>query len=120
MAIDHVQRAHEVREVHEGTVGPSVFAARIVYFIFGVIAAFIGIRFVLLLLAANQGNAFVDFIYGVSGVFVAPFYGIFGNTPQFGASVVDVSSLIALIVYGLLAWGIVSLVTLASRHRTEV
>lgn len=120
MAVTHADRVQEVREVDRETVGPSVFIARLVWFIFGVIIAFIALRFVLLLLAANQGNAFVDFVYGVSGVFVAPFYGIFGNTPQLGASVVDVSSIVAIIVYALVAWAIVSLATIGSRNRSEV
>jgi hypothetical protein len=119
--MDHVQRVHEVREeAPEEMVGPTVFAARLVYFIFGVIIAFIVLRFLLLLLAANQGSPFVDFVYGVSGIFVAPFYGIFGNTPQFGTSVIDVSSIVAIIVYALIMWAIVSLVTLGTRNRHEV
>lgn len=120
MAVEQAERVQEVREVRSGAVGPSTLVARIVYFIFGVIIAFIVLRFILLLLAANQGNGFVDFVYGVSGVFVAPFYGIFGNTPAFGSSVLDVSSIVAIIVYALIAWAIVSLVTIGSRRRTEV
>lgn len=120
MATTHVQRVHEINEREEPVVGSSVFVARLVMFIFGVIIAFIALRFVLLMLAANQGSAFVDFVYGVSGIFVAPFYGIFGNTPQFGASVIDVSSIVAIIVYALIAWAITSLVTIGSRNRDEV
>lgn len=120
MATSHVHRVQEVREREEPVVGPSVFAARLVFFIFGVIIAFIVLRFILLLLGANEGNAFVDLVYGISGVFVAPFYGIFGNTPQFGASVIDVSSIVAIIVYTLIAWAITSLVTIGSRNRDEV
>lgn len=120
MATTHVQRVHEVSERDEPVVAPSVFAARLVMFLFGVIIAFIALRFILLMLAANQGNAFVDLIYGISGIFVAPFYGIFGNTPQFGASVIDVSSIVAIIVYALIAWAITSLVTIGSRNRNEV
>jgi hypothetical protein len=91
--------------------------ARIIYFIFGVIIAFIALRFVLLLLGANQGNAFVDFVYAVSGIFVAPFYGIFNNTPTFGASVLDVSSIVAILIYALISWALVTLVTLGTRNR---
>lgn len=120
MAVTHADRVQEVRETDRGTVGPSVFVARLIYFIFGLIIAFIALRFILLLLAANQGNAFVDFVYAVSGIFVAPFYGIFGNTPQLGSSIVDVSSIVAIIVYALIAWAIVSLATIGSRNRTEV
>lgn len=120
MAIEHTERVQEVHEADARTVRPSTFAARLVSFIFGVIIAFVALRFVLLLLAANQGSPFVDFIYAVSGLFVAPFYGVFGNTPQFGASVIDVSSLVAIVVYALIAWAIVSLVTLGSRDRANV
>lgn len=120
MVTEPTRRVHEVQEVREETVGPATFIARLVYFIFGVIIGLIAIRFVLLLLGANQGNAFVDFIYGVSGIFVAPFYGIFGNTPEFGASIVDISSIVAMIVYALVAWAIVSLVTLSTRERGDV
>ena len=97
-----------------------MLAARIIYFIFGVVIAFIALRFVLLLLGANQGSAFVDFVYGVSGLFVAPFYGIFNNTPTFGASVLDVSSIVAILIYALISWALVALVTLGTRNRAEV
>lgn len=120
MATDQVHGVEEVRDERATVVGPSVFLARLIYFIFGVIIAFIALRFILLLLAANQGSPFVDFVYAVSGLFVAPFYGVFGNTPQFGASVVDVSSVVAIVVYALVAWAVASLATIGSRNRREV
>jgi len=120
MAVEQTERVQEVRETDARVVQPSTLVARLIYFIFGVIIAFIGLRFILLLLAANQGSPFVDFVYAVSGLFVAPFYGVFGNTPQFGASVVDVSSIVAIIVYALIAWAIISLATIGSRRRDEV
>ncbi len=125
--MDHEEKVTEVREVRgtsavpEEKVGSTVLVARIIYFIFGIIIALIALRFVLLLLGANQGSPFVDFIYGVSGLFVAPFYGIFNNTPTFGASVLDVSSIVAILIYALICWGLVALVTLNTRNRsTEV
>lgn len=118
--MEHVHKATEVREVrevpeHEGVSG-AVVMARLVHFIFGVIIAFIIMRFVLLLLGANMGNPFVDFVYTVSGFFVAPFYGIFNNTPTFGQSIVDISSIVAIVVYSLLSWGIGALVTMGMRR----
>jgi hypothetical protein len=113
-----------VREVREPVLtsgaSPSVVAARVIYFIFGVIIAFVLLRMILLLLAANQANAFVDFVYSVSGIFVAPFFGMFGYTPTYGASVFEISSLVAVVIYILLCWGLVTLVTLGTRHRDEV
>jgi hypothetical protein len=86
-------------------------AKRVVYYIGGVIIAIIGLRFLLLLLGANQGSGFVDFVYGLSAIFVAPFVGIFGE-PTFGASYVETSSIVAIIVYGLITIGIGKLFTL--------
>lgn len=89
----------------------STVAQRVVYYIGGVIIAFLALRMILLLLAANQGSAFVDFVYSVSSFFVAPFQGIFG-TPVYGNSVFDISTLVAIIVYALLTVGIGKLFTL--------
>ena len=95
-----------------------VVAQRFVWFVVGIIDALIAIRFVLLLLGANQSAGFVDFIYGVTNVLVAPFVGIFGQ-PTFGSFVFDWSSILAVIVYSLIALGIVKLITL-TRPQDEI
>ncbi len=84
---------------------------RIIYFIASAIAIVILLRFILLVLGANADNAFANFIYGLSGVFVAPFTTLFGE-PTFGNSVIEISSLIAIAVYYLIAWGIAKIITL--------
>jgi YggT family protein len=81
---------------------------QLVYLVFGLIEGLIAIRFVLKALGANAGAGFAEFIYGLTGPLVAPFYGLFGN-PSSQGSVLEVHSLVALIVYGLLAWLIVRL-----------
>lgn len=95
-----------------------VVAQRIIWFFVGVITALLALRFILLLLAANRDAGFVDFVYTVSGLFVAPFIGIFGE-PTYGQSVLEVSSLLAIVVYALIGWGLAKLVTL-TRPREEV
>jgi hypothetical protein len=95
-----------------------VVAQRFVWFVVGIIDALIAIRFVLLLLGANQSAGFVDFIYGITNVLVAPFVGIFGQ-PTFGSFVFDWSSILAVIVYSLIALGIVKLITL-TRPQDEI
>ncbi len=85
----------------------------VVWYIYGVIAILLGIRFVLKLTGANAGNGFVDFVYAVSGVLSAPFDSIFGvSTNQAGEtnSVFEPSILVAIAVYALLAWGVTKLV----------
>ena len=112
--------AQQIREPVTTGVSPAVLAARTIYFVSGVVIAFIVVRMVLLLLGANQANAFVDFVYAVSGILVMPFFGIFAYTPSYGVSTFEISSLVAVIVYTLITWGLVSLVTLGSRYRTEI
>ena len=89
----------------------NVLGRRVVYYIGGILLALLIVRFLLQLFGAAQGNAFVDFIYSLSGIFVWPFYGIFGE-PTYGASHFETSTLVAIVVYGLLTVGIGRLFTL--------
>lgn len=95
-----------------------VLAQRIVWFIVGLITIIIAMRFTLLLLGANQSAGFTDFVYSVSNVFVAPFLGIFGE-PTYGKSVFEVSSLLAIVVYLLIGWGVAKLLTIG-RPQEEI
>ena len=92
-----------------------VVAQRVIYYIGGVIIALIAVRLLLQLFGASQASGFVDFIYGLSGVFVAPFFGIFGE-PTFGSSHFETSALVAIIVYALVTVGIAKLITLSRPH----
>lgn len=76
---------------------------RAVVLIFGIIQVFIGLRIVLLLLNAREGNAIVSFILDVSQLFVAPFIGIF-NTDALRASgsVLDIAAIAALVGWTIL------------------
>jgi len=100
------------------SVNGGVVAKRVVYFIAGVIIAFLAVRIILLMLAANQGSGFVDFVYAVGGFFASPFYGIFNYTPSYGQFVFEISSVVAIIIYALVAWGLGKLFTLTS-SRTD-
>jgi hypothetical protein len=86
-------------------------AKQIIYFIFGVIEALLVVRFILLLLGANEASGFVRLIYGLSRPFVLPFQGIFGE-PALGASVLEWASLVGVIVYALIAYGLARLAEL--------
>ncbi|HEX9038531.1 MAG TPA: YggT family protein [Ktedonobacterales bacterium] len=78
-----------------------------IYILLGALDALLIIRFALKLLAANPDAGFTSFIYGLTQLFVAPFQGVFPS-PQTHSSVLEVSTLLAIIVYALLAWLIVS------------
>lgn len=92
-------------------------AGYFVYLIFGVLDVLLVFRFIFKLLGANPSSGFVDFIYNLSAIFVAPFTGIFNTSLANGAvttSVFEPATLVALIVYALLAWGIVTLIRVIS------
>jgi len=107
-------------QVHTEVRAPiEAVVSRVVLFVFGFIEVLIGIRFVLKLLGANAVAPFVQFIYGVSAIFVAPFNAIFG-TASVAGSVFEWSSLVAIAIYALVAWGIVALIRAVNpRDRSE-
>ena len=105
--------------VQEESPSPLTIVARLIYFVFGVIISIILLRMLLLLLAANRGNGFVDFIYDLSSLFVAPFFNMFQYEPSYGASVFELSSLFAVFIYALIMWLLVSLLMLGSRQRSD-
>lgn len=82
-----------------------------IYLVFGVIETLIVIRLVLKLLGANPDAGFAAFIYGVTAPLVAPFVGLFG-TAQAGGSVLEPHSIVALIIYALVAWLVAKIIWL--------
>lgn len=90
---------------------------QIVYLVFGVIEVLIAIRFLLKLLAANPDAGFSSFMYGITEPFVAFFQGVF-PTPVSRGSVLELSSVLAIIVYALLAYIIVRVIRIAARRQT--
>jgi hypothetical protein len=102
------------------TVPSSVVATRVVYYLGGALIALLLVRLILALLGANTDNAFASFIFGLSYPFVYPFFGLFGYEPSAGASTLELGTLTAIVVYGLLTVGIAKLLTLGSAHKDEV
>jgi hypothetical protein len=74
-----------------------------IYLLFGVMEALLAIRLVLRALGANPDAGFAQFVYGLTAPLVAPFAGLFGN-PQAGGSALELHTIVALVVYALLAW----------------
>lgn len=78
---------------------------RIMWSILAFLEILLAFRFVLRLIAANPESGFGMLMYGITGVFVAPFNGLVG-TPSSGGSALEVTTLIAMAVYALIFWGI--------------
>jgi hypothetical protein len=91
-----------------------------IYFIFGALDILLAFRLILKLMGASLASPFVGFIYGLTGIFILPFEGIFRRGLNQGletTSIFEPSTLIAVIVYLILAWGIVKLVRVVSGEK---
>lgn len=97
--------------VTPGAVKPLYRGTQIVWYIFGIIEAILLIRFLLKLIGANPAAGFTDFIYTLSYPFVSPFLYVVGS-PSLGGSVFEWTTLLALFIYWLVAWGIIRLITM--------
>lgn len=84
---------------------------QIVWYILGVIEVLLAFRVLLKLIGANALSGFVHFIYTLSNPFALPFAGILGISVASGM-VLEWSTLIAMAVYAIVAYGIVSLLQL--------
>lgn len=94
----------------------AVIFQRVIWYIVGIIVALLLLRLVLLMLGANDTADFVGFIYAVSGLFAAPFFGIFNYQPTYGQFTFEMSTVVAIVVYVLVGWGIAKLATLSRPH----
>ena len=80
-------------------------ATQMIWLLLGLLEASIGLRVVFKLIAVNAANPFAKLLYGVTNLFVAPFKSLLGN-PTSGDNVLEITSVIAMLVYLLIAWGI--------------
>ncbi len=92
--------------------------ANAVWFLLGVLEVLLVFRLFLKLFGANPDSGFVSFVYTVTSGFTAPFRGIFSTPTTQGditTSVFETGTLLAMIVYALIGWGLVKLVNLNKR-----
>src|SRR5512143_1529053 len=81
----------------------------------GILEILLGLRFMLKLIAANPGSGFASFIYGITGVFTAPFNTMLGS-PASEGSILEVTTLIAMGVYALFFWVVARVIVIASER----
>lgn len=106
------QTTQEVFEPQRTRSRGQIIAARIVWYLAGILLALLAIRFVLALLGANPANSFANFIYNVTSPFVRPFVTLFGYSIRYGVARVEPFTIIAMIIYFLVALGITKLITI--------
>lgn len=81
---------------------------QVIWYILGVIEVILAFRIILKFLGANTYSGFTGLIYAVSAPFALPFAGILGTTVS-SDIVFEWSTLIAMVVYAVIAYGIVAL-----------
>lgn len=91
-------------------------AATIINLVFGIILTLLALRFVLRLLGANPANDFANFVYGLSQPLVAPFFGLFRYQAELSTRNFELATLIALVVYALIAGLLTRVLFVDRRH----
>lgn len=96
---------------------PLYRGVQVVWYSLYVIEGLLAIRFLLKLLGANAEAAFTSFMYTLSGLFVWPFTAVFSNTAV-ASSVFEWTTLLAMVVYWLLAIAIIKLFVMSKSVST--
>ncbi len=98
---EHPQKAYEKKK--------AIFRTyQVIWYILGIIEVLLGFRVVLRMLGANPQAGFANLIYSLSSPLTLPFSGILPTTAGEN-SVLEWSTFVAMIVYVLLAYGLVEL-----------
>lgn len=87
---------------------PIYRGTQIVWYLLGLLEVSLAFRFVLKLLGANAEAGFTSFIYGATHIFTAPFLSVFRMSKVSG-SIFEWTTLLAMLVYWLIAFGIIKL-----------
>ena len=90
------------------TTKPLYRGTQITWYILGLLETILAFRFVLKLLGANSMAGFSKFIYTLSYPFAAPFLNVF-KVSKVEGGIFEWTTLLAMLVYALVAWGIVKI-----------
>jgi hypothetical protein len=86
-------------------------ATQLIWLLFGILVALIALRIGLKLIGANPESPIVALIYGFTYLFLFPFEGMVAS-PAAGNMVLELSSMFAILIYGLIAWAVERIVWL--------
>ena len=87
-------------------------ATQFVWLLFGILEALIALRIGLKLIGANPDSPIVALIYGVTYLFLFPFEGLIASPTAGSSMVLELSSMFAMLIYGLIAWAMERIVWL--------
>ncbi|VVA44457.1 conserved membrane hypothetical protein [Candidatus Roizmanbacteria bacterium] len=111
VVIDSPQKTYQTKK--------AIFRSyQIIWYFLGVIEVLLAFRVILKFLGASTFSGFTNFIYAISSPLALPFAGILGTTVS-SALVFEWSTLIAMAVYAIIAYGIVALFQLVKPTNPE-
>ncbi len=84
---------------------------QLIWWLLGILEGLLALRFILKLIAANPGSPIAAWIYTFTGLFLIPFRGLTATPAAYGM-VLEVSTLIAMLIYGLIVWAVERLIWL--------
>lgn len=88
-------------------------AYMVIWYILGLVEVLLVLRLILKLLGAGTAGGFVNFIYAATDFLIAPFQLIFNTGTTTGlvtTSVLEPATIIAMVIYALIIWGISKLI----------
>jgi hypothetical protein len=91
---------------------PLYRGTQIIWYLLGLVEVILALRFLLKILGANPLAGFSYFIYNLSQPLVQPFVNVFG-TARVATASFESATLLAMIVYWLIAWGLVGLLVMS-------
>jgi len=100
---EHPQKVYEKKK--------TIFRTyQIIWYVIGVIEVLLVFRVLLKILGANVSSPFVSLVYVITDPLALPFSGIFGITYALNGAYFEWSTLVGMIVYVLIAYGLVQLI----------
>lgn len=85
-------------------------ATQIIWLLLGLLEAALALRVVFKLIGVNASNQFAALLYNLTNFFVAPFASLTG-TPSANGMVLEISTIIAMVVYLLIAWALAKIIS---------
>ena len=100
-----------LNEQNSSVVKPLYRGTQIVWYVVYVVEALLFFRFLLKFIGANPSAGFTRIIYDLTYVFAQPFLNVVRAT-QIEGNIFEWTTLLAMLVYWLVAWGIIQLLVM--------
>jgi uncharacterized protein YggT (Ycf19 family) len=111
------QRQEQVQDTNQQRAYWRYWTTTIIYGILSVLEVLLILRFFFRLFGASEASGFIRFLYDLTFPLMHPFQGIFSDPAVGTQGVFEVSTLIAIVIYALITWGVVWVVNLLLRPR---